>query len=77
MLSKGGQNIKLGEYKNYIGGYFLLLDMTDKGFLTEAMANGSPWLLSKGQDKFLVLSDFIPIEEIDDPHNVDLELRIN
>jgi len=33
------------------------------------------WL--QGQDKFLVLSDLIPLTAIEDPHDVDLELKIN
>lgn len=41
------------------------------------MEKGHPWLLCKGWDNFLYLSDMIPIEEIDNPHDVDLELSIN
>lgn len=33
--------------------------------------------MAKNQDNFLVLSDPIPAEDIDDPHNVELELKIN
>ena len=41
-------------------------------------ALGQPWFLSKAQDSFLVLSDnVISPEEISDPHNVELELKLN
>ena len=60
-----------------IAGYFLLIDYTDFSALKEAMQKGFPWLLAKGQDNFLYLSDFIPAEAIKDPHNCELELRIN
>jgi hypothetical protein len=33
--------------------------------------------MSKAQDKFLFLSDIIPAELIDDPLNVELELKVN
>jgi 2-keto-4-pentenoate hydratase/2-oxohepta-3-ene-1,7-dioic acid hydratase in catechol pathway len=77
MLKKGGYRIPKQDWKDYIGGYFLLLDYTDSLELKEAIAKGGPWLMSKAQDNFLFLSDFIPAEAIDDPHNVELELKIN
>ena len=36
-----------------------------------------PWFQSKAQDNFLYLGDLIPVDAIEDPHNVDLELTIN
>ena len=31
MVSKRAKNVKASEWKSYIGGYFLALDMTDAG----------------------------------------------
>lgn len=45
--------------------------------MKQASEQGSPWFLGKAQDKFLYLSDIIPAEKIDDPHNIDLELKVN
>jgi 2-keto-4-pentenoate hydratase/2-oxohepta-3-ene-1,7-dioic acid hydratase in catechol pathway len=55
----------------------LLLDYTDSSMLKESAEKGFPWFIPKAQDRFLVLSDLIPVEEIDDPHNVELELKVN
>jgi len=77
MLKKSGFKIPKSDWKDYIAGYFLLLDYTDAIELRKCIAKGGPWLLAKGQDNFLYLSDFVPAEAIDDPHNVDLELKIN
>ena len=61
---------------DYIGGYFLLLDYTDKKFLVHDLTNSGPFFMGKCQDDLLVLSDFIEKERIPDCHNVWLELEI-
>ena len=55
----------------------LLLDMTNKVALGEAISKGTPWYKAKVQRGFLVLSDLIRKEQISDPYNVELELTIN
>ncbi len=65
------------DWINDIAGYFLLLDYTDSKLLKGAVEKGHPWFFAKAQDNFLVLSDIIPAEQIEDPHNVELELKVN
>jgi acylpyruvate hydrolase len=66
------------EWQNHIAGYFLLLDYTDSSMTKEAVEKGQPWYLAKGQDNFLVLSEnVISADQIEDPHKVELELKIN
>ena len=78
MLRSGGRHPAKGvDWKDDIGGYFLLIDYTDFDELKKATQKGLPWLMAKGQDGFLCLSDLIPADQIDDPHNVELELKIN
>ena len=61
-------------FHDYIGGYFLLLDYTDKTFLINDVKTSGPFFMSKCQDNLLVLSDFIEKEKIEDAHNVHIEL---
>lgn len=78
MLKLGGRHHnKLSDWKQDIGGYFLLIDYTDFDETKKATQAGLPWYLSKAQDNFLYLSDFIPADQIQDPHDVELELKIN
>ena len=77
MLKRGGKDIKVGDWKEYIGCYFLVIDYTDKAMQNAAKEAGEPWLLAKGQEGFLCLSDSVPFEEVGDPHDIDLELRLN
>ena len=79
MLKKPLGRTRQGDlwWKNSIGGYFLLLDYTDSEQLKDALQNKVPWFLCKTQDNFMVFSDLIAPEKIDDPHNVELELKVN
>ena len=56
-----------------MGGYFLLLDITDRSF----QGAGRPWELAKGQDNFLPVSDLIELKDVKDPYQLDLHLQIN
>ena len=78
MLKRGGRHhSKLSDWREDIGGYFLLIDYTDFDETKKATQGGLPWYMAKAQDGFLCLSDMIPVEAIEDPHNVELELKIN
>lgn len=60
MISKSGQNITKEKAIDYVGGYFLALDLTDRTLQSEAKKNGWPWCLSKGQDNFCPISPLFP-----------------
>ena len=77
ILKKGGSNIDKKDWKDYVGGYFIALDYTDLTMLKSSMAKGLPWFMSKGQDNFLQLGELIAEGIIDDPHNLELEYKVN
>ncbi|OBA19633.1 hypothetical protein METBIDRAFT_46041 [Metschnikowia bicuspidata var. bicuspidata NRRL YB-4993] len=60
-----------------IDGYALSIDMTARNVQDEAKKKGLPWSIGKGFDTFLPLSEFIPKENIPDPYNVRLDLKVN
>ena len=41
------------------------------------LLSGLPWSVAKGFDTSCPVSDFIPLEKIQDPQNVDLWLKVN
>ena len=55
----------------------MALDMTCTSALTHAKSLGLSWDIGKGYDTFLPLSTFIPRELVKDPHNLELELKVN
>ena len=77
LIGRQGFNIPESEAMDYVGGYFLALDMTAREYQATAKEKGWPWSISKGMDDFCPLSKFIPKEQIPDPHNVEIELQIN
>jgi len=50
IISKEGKNIKEKDFMEYIKGYFLCIDFTEKNLLMKGLNEGHPWFLSKGMD---------------------------
>ena len=63
-------------YEN-IEGYAVGLDMTLRDVQAEAKRNGLPWTVAKGFDTSAPLSPFVVPQEVPDPHNLDISLRVN
>jgi len=51
--------------------------MTARNYQSAAKEKGLPWSLAKGFKSFCPVSKLIPVEEIPDPHNVQLHLEVN
>lgn len=77
MIGQSGSNIEENEAMKHVGGYVLALDMTARDFQREASKKGQPWLLAKGFNTSCPISDFIPKDELPDPDNVQLWLKID
>ncbi|CAI2379713.1 unnamed protein product [Moneuplotes crassus] len=65
------------DWRSYIGGYFLCLDLTDRTMQAQFKKKSHPWFLSKAQDNFMPVSEFIPEKDVKDPENLDLQFNIN
>jgi len=76
IMSKGGKNIPRERAMEYVGGYFLLLDFTYSS-IGEGRKNGESWCLYKNAENFWPVSDYVEKSAVKDPHNIDLELKIN
>lgn len=76
-FSRVGKNIEkkfADRYYNEIG---LGIDFTARDLQTEARENGAPWEISKAFDYSAPLSEFIPVSEFEDIHNLSFHLDIN
>ena len=62
LIGTKGRNIIAEDWRNYVEGYFLGIDFTDKDLQTTAKKNGSPWTLAKCQDGFFAVSTFVPAQ---------------
>nr|OQO18946.1 hypothetical protein B0A51_12057 [Rachicladosporium sp. CCFEE 5018] len=60
-----------------IESYLLTIDMTGRNVQEEAKKKGLPWSIAKGFDTFLPIAGPIAKSKIEDPHNVELYLKVN
>ena len=77
LVGKKGKNILKTEWKNYIIGAGIALDLTLRDVQREAKKYGNPWTISKGFDGSLPISQFVPLEGISDVQNLTIELYVN
>ncbi|WPB01279.1 uncharacterized protein RHO25_005903 [Cercospora beticola] len=64
-------------WKDAIGSYITGIDMTGRNVQEEAKKRGLPWSIAKGFDTFLPIAGPVRKEDIKDPHNVELYLKVN
>jgi acylpyruvate hydrolase len=77
VIGKNGKHISQENAMDFVLGYLVALDITARDLQSEAKKNGWPWAIAKGFDTFAPLSDVVLKEKISNPHNLDLELKIN
>jgi 2-keto-4-pentenoate hydratase/2-oxohepta-3-ene-1,7-dioic acid hydratase in catechol pathway len=77
IIGKGGKGIRAEDALSHVGKLAVFNDVTARDFQSAAKAKGLPWTLSKGIDTFSPMSDPRPMSEIDDPQELDIELRVN
>jgi 5-oxopent-3-ene-1,2,5-tricarboxylate decarboxylase/2-hydroxyhepta-2,4-diene-1,7-dioate isomerase len=78
ILSKECKNISSKNTLNYIQGYSIFLDITARKMQIHDRNKNLPWYRSKNFDTFSVIGPrIVPLEEIDDPHNLNIELKLN
>ena len=77
IVSKRAKNVAAKDALDYVGGYFLALDMTDREFQGHFKKQGFPWDLAKGFDGAMPVSAFVAKDKVRDPHQLELRLTIN
>ncbi|KAM7442871.1 Acylpyruvase fahd1 [Porites harrisoni] len=80
VIGKTGLNIPQAQAMDYVGGYALALDMTDLDLIFKRDASSPityPWALAKGFDTATPVGDFIPKDDIPNPDNVRLWLKVD
>jgi len=81
VIGKAAKNVPVSEAKNYIFGYTISLDMSDRGLRpgeTGPSRFGTDWYVGKGHDTFSPMGPWIvPKEFYGDPQNVRQLLTVN
>ncbi len=77
VLKKGGKHFSPEEARSHIGGYVIFNDITARDIQRREMKSGV-FSFCKGIDTFCPLGPWIvTADEIPDPHNLAMELRVN
>ncbi|MFK5927570.1 MAG: fumarylacetoacetate hydrolase family protein [Desulfuromusa sp.] len=77
LVGKTGKGIQEKNALSYLAGYGVALDLTLRDIQSEQKKKGLPWEIAKGFDTSCPISDFTPVEEIANPNNLELTLKVN
>ena len=77
VIGKKCRNVLQQDALDYVLGYLIALDITARDIQTEAKKNGWPWSIAKGFDTFAPISEVVLKEELPNPNNIDISLKIN
>ena len=77
VIEKKCKNVSKENALDYVLGYLLALDITARDIQADAKKKGLPWSIAKGFDTFAPISNIILKNEIEDPNNINLSLKVN
>lgn len=77
LVGQGGKNIPENKALQYIAGYGLGLDLTARDLQTKAKQGGLPWAVAKGFDCAATVTQFVPAEHIEQPHQIEFQMYLN
>ncbi|KAK2103251.1 Acylpyruvase fahd1, mitochondrial [Saguinus oedipus] len=77
VMGKHGLTVPKATAMDYVDGYALCQDVTAWDVQDEGRKKGLPWTLAKSFMASGPVSGFVPKEEISDPHNLRLWLKVN
>ncbi|XP_037576051.1 acylpyruvase FAHD1, mitochondrial [Dermacentor silvarum] len=77
VVGRRGSAIRAEEALDYVAGYVVALDMTDRQLQRQCQAQGHPWERAKGFDTSCPVGQFLPKESVSDPHALTLWCKVN
>ncbi len=77
LIDKQARHISSAEALQCVGGYAVGLDLTARDVQVEARKHGEAWAVAKGFDGSAPMSEITPAEEVGDPGDLEIELRLN
>ena len=77
VIGDTAKGVSESDAMDYVAGYTLALDMTNRIAQNHAKTKGLPWSLAKGFDTSCPISEFVEKSSVPDPHTLHLWLKVN
>ncbi len=77
LVGKTGKHIKEADALSYLAGYGVALDLTLRDLQSELKSKGLPWELAKGFDTSCPISAITAADQVKNPNNLQLSLKVN
>ncbi len=77
LIGKTARAVPVEQSMECVAGYGVAIDMTLRDVQNQLKSKGLPWDIAKGFDASCPLSDFVPADQVPDPHNLNLKLSVN
>lgn len=77
VIGKKCKNVSKKDAMDYVLGYLVALDITARDLQSELKKKGWPWGIAKGFDTFAPISDVVLKEDVSNPQNLDILLKVN
>jgi len=77
VIGKKCKNISKKDAMDHVLGYLVALDITARDIQSDLKKKGWPWGIAKGFDTFAPISDVVLKDEVSNPQNLDISLKIN
>ena len=77
IIGKRCKNVLKKDALDYVLGYLLAFDITARDIQNESKKKGLPWSIAKGFDTFAPISDVVLKDDVIDPNNLDISLKVN
>lgn len=77
LIGTAGKEILPEDALAHVAGYAVALDLTLRDVQNELKEKGLPWEVAKGFDTACPLSDFVAADEVKNPNDIRLTLKIN
>lgn len=77
LIGKTARAVPAEQAMECVAGYGVAIDMTLRDVQNQLKSKGLPWDIAKGFDTSCPLSDFVPADQVPDPHNQNLTLSVN
>lgn len=77
VIGQRARDVSAEDALKYVAGYTLAIDMTARNLQEVIKKKGLPWSTVKGFDTFCPVSDFLPADQVQDPHDLKLWIKVN